>query len=43
MTVKTGRPPFKPTKALREQVEVLRAAGFDEEAIAIALGIVKRE
>jgi AraC-like DNA-binding protein len=35
---KRGRPEFNATKARREIVEILRAAGFTEPAIATAIG-----
>lgn len=36
---KVGRPPFKPTAAMRRQVEELRSCGMSEDSIARAIGI----
>lgn len=34
-----GRPPFKPTPALRRKVSILRAGGMTQEAVAMAIGV----
>lgn len=36
-----GRPPFKPTPALRRKVASAKAGGMSEDAIALALGITR--
>lgn len=36
-----GRPPFKPTPAMRRKVSAAKAGGMSEEAIALALGITR--
>ena len=36
---KVGRPPFKPTAAMRRQVEELRSCGMSEDSIARVIGI----
>lgn len=38
MTSTTGRPKFRATRERREAVEVLRAAGFTADEIAVAIG-----
>jgi hypothetical protein len=39
---KGGRPPFKPTQSMRNQVEIAAAAGLSHNQIASALGIAKQ-
>ena len=39
MRKKVGRPPFKPTRALRQTVELMRACGDSPHLIALAIGI----
>ena len=36
-----GRPPFKPTPAMRRKVAAAKAGGMSEDAIALALGITR--
>jgi len=38
---KPGRPPFKPTKAQRNDVMLYAASGVSERAIAVVLGIAR--